>query len=92
MALEFEWDETKAATNRSAHKVSFEEATTAFGDQESLTIPDPDHSDEEERFILLGRSHWDRILVVIHTERGDRIRIIRARKATAAEKLKYAQD
>ena len=91
MALQFEWDETKAAANRRLHKVSFEEATTAFADQESLTIPDPDHSDEEERFILLGRSRLPRILVVVHTERGDRIRIISARKASAAEQTKYAQ-
>lgn len=89
--LQFEWDETKAAANRRAHKVSFDEATTAFGDQASLTMPDPDHSDEEERFILLGRSHMDRILVIVHTERGDRIRIISARRASAAEQTKYAQ-
>lgn len=91
MALEFEWDEAKAAANRSAHKVSFDEATTAFADQESVTIPDPDHSHDEDRFILLGRSHLDRILVVVHTERGVRIRIISARKATETEKTKYAQ-
>ncbi|MFI5403266.1 MAG: BrnT family toxin [Planctomycetota bacterium] len=91
MALEFEWDEVKAAANRGAHHVSFDEATTAFADQESVTIPDPDHSHDEERFILQGRSHLGRVLVVVHTERGDRIRIISARKATAIEKAKYAQ-
>jgi len=78
MALTFEWDRRKAASNLQKHGVSFEEAATAFGDPLSVTIQDPDHSEEEERFILLGRSETERLLTVVHTERGDTIRIISA--------------
>lgn len=92
MALHFEWDHRKAAANRRKHKVSFEEAATAFADPLSLTIPDPDHSEDEDRFVLLGISYRNRLLVVVHTERGDNIRIISARKATRGERLQYEQE
>ncbi len=92
MAIQFEWDSRKASSSLRNHKVSFEEAATAFADPPSLTIGDPDHSDDEDRFILLGMSYRNRLLVVVHTERGDVIRMISARKATGKEKLQYDQE
>ncbi|HHJ53747.1 MAG TPA: BrnT family toxin [Caldithrix abyssi] len=89
--LLFEWDEQKAKQNLLKHKVSFDEACTAFGDPFSLTIYDPLHSDEEDRFVLLGKSYKNRLLVIVHTERNDRIRIISARKATKNEKEQYEE-
>ncbi|HTB84367.1 MAG TPA: BrnT family toxin [Candidatus Sulfotelmatobacter sp.] len=89
--LTFEWDANKAGTNLAKHHVSFQEATTMFGDPESLTIPDPAHSQTENRFIILGRSYLGRILVVVHTERGDNIRIISARPASRRERKNYEQ-
>ena len=91
MALSFEWDERKAATNLKRHKVSFEEAATAFADLLSLTILDPEHSETEARFILMGLSHRNRLVVVVHTERGDSIRMISARKAARNERKQYEQ-
>ena len=76
MALTFEWDQKKAASNLRKHGVSFTEAATAFGDPLSVTILDPDHALEEDRFILIGESQKERLLVVAHTERSDTIRII----------------
>ncbi len=87
--LTFEWDAPKAGSNLAKHGVSFEEATTVFGDPVSITIPDPAHSQAEARFIILGRSHQGRLLVVIHTERGDNIRIISARLAGRRERKDY---
>ena len=72
--MEFEWDAQKAADNEQKHGVSFDEAATAFGDPLSLTIADPDHSEQEERFILIGESFQGRLIVVSHAERQDRIR------------------
>ena len=92
MALEFEWDPAKATANQQKHGVSFEEAATAFADPLSLTIADPDHSAREARFLLLGRSHADRLLIVGHTARGDRIRLITARLATRPERRAYEED
>ena len=89
--MEFEWDPAKAESNFEKHEVSFDEAATTFGDSLSLAIPDPDHSDEEERFVLLGESFAGRLLVVVHTERGERIRIISARLATRTERLAYEE-
>ncbi|MEO6445309.1 MAG: BrnT family toxin [Gemmatimonadaceae bacterium] len=88
----FEWDPRKAAQNVRKHGVSFEEARTIFEDAEALILADPDHSAEEERFILLGLSAALRVLVVIHCERGDGavIRIISARKADRQERAVYA--
>ena len=92
MNLNFEWDENKARSNLNKHPgVSFDEAKTVFDDEFSITIEDPDHSIEEERFIDIGRSVKERILVVVYTERGDNIRIISARKATPAERRKYEE-
>ena len=73
MSLEFEWDEDKAKTNLKKHRVSFEEASSVFGDPLSLTIPDPLHSKEKDRFITLGESNRRRLLVVVSTERGGRV-------------------
>jgi uncharacterized DUF497 family protein len=90
--LLFEWDPNKARRNLEIHGVSFDEASTAFKDPLSLTIRDPLHSDEEDRFILIGNSGRDRLLVVVHTERGENIRIISARKATKKERKQYEEN
>jgi uncharacterized protein len=92
MALEFEWDERKAETNVSKHDVDFEEASTVFRDEGSITIGDPEHSWGEARYLILGTSARGRILVVAHTERGERIRIISARRATRPERRKYEEE
>jgi hypothetical protein len=76
MALTFEWDTNKAKRNLVKHGVNFEEAATVLGDPRSLTIPDPVHSRVEERFVTIGTSHRGKLLVVVHTGRGDNIRII----------------
>jgi uncharacterized protein len=87
--LIFEWDPEKAGANFSKHGVSFDEATTVFGDPLSVTILDPDHSATEDRFIDLGMSHRARLIVVSYTERGRRIRIVGARLATRKERRTY---
>lgn len=87
--MKFEWDSDKAEKNFRKHGVSFEEASTAFGDDLSLTGKDPDHSAGEARFITFGMSAAGRLLVVSHTERKDKIRIISARPATRAERKFY---
>jgi uncharacterized DUF497 family protein len=93
MSLRFEWDDVKSATNFDKHGVSFQEAATAFGDPLSLTIADPDHSgSDEQRHILLGQSFQGRLLVVVHVERGDTIRIISARSATRRERQDYEEE
>ena len=93
MELIFVWDPRKAAANRRKHGVDFLEAATAFADPLSLTVPDPDHSGREERFLLLGRSHQNRLLVVVHVERAaNEIRIISARRAARHERLQYEED
>lgn len=92
MALHFEWDPKKAAANFARHGVSFPEAVTAFADPWSITVPDLDHSLAEARFLLLGHSERDRLLVVAHTERGDSIRLISARLATRRERTTYEKD
>ncbi len=91
MPLKFEWDEKKARLNLLKHGVSFEDAATVFGDLLSLTIPDPAHSWSELRWIIVGRSHADKLLVVVHTEREDTIRIISARQATKRERHSYEE-
>jgi uncharacterized DUF497 family protein len=91
MEFTFEWDAAKAARNVEKHGVSFEEASTTFGDPLSLTTPDPLHSTDEERFVLLGESARRRILVVVHAEREGGIRIISARIATRRERGNYEQ-
>ena len=87
----FEWDPEKAGANFRKHGVSFDEATTVFGDPLSVTILDPDHSSTEDRFIDLGMSHRARLIVVSYTERGRRIRIVSARLATRKERRTYEQ-
>lgn len=90
-SLRFEWDPRKAAANRRKHKVSFDEARSVFFDERARLIDDPDHSEDEERFVLLGLSSSLRLLVVCHCYRGDGgvIRIISARRATARESKFY---
>ncbi len=91
MSVTFEWDEEKAESNLEKHGVSFEEAATAFGDTLSVTIPDPAHSEGEIRFLLIGVTTDQRMVVVAHTERGDNIRIINARPAKRKEVRDYEQ-
>ena len=89
--LKFEWDENKNLTNQSKHKVSFEEAQTVFYDEDAMLIDDPKHSEEEERFIILGLSKKLNLLVVCHCCRASDtvIRIISARKSTKTETKQY---
>ncbi len=91
--LRFEWDSGKARSNERKHGVSFKEASTAFADGEGLLMEDPDHSEDEDRFVLLGLSAALRLLVVVHClrEAGDVIRIISARKADRAEAGQYEE-
>jgi hypothetical protein len=89
--VNFEWDPRKAAANERKHRVSFDEAMTVFADWDSITIPDPDHSEGEERFLVIGLSVRGRLLVVSHAERGDNTRIISARRADAHERRKYGR-
>ncbi len=89
MPLLFEWDPQKAASNRLKHGVSFEEAATLFGDDRSLTIPDPQHSQQEPRFVTMGLSYTARVLVVVHTDRRGRIRLISARPASQKERRQH---
>lgn len=91
MPIEFEWDSRKAQRNRQKHGVSFEEASTIFSDPLSVTIDDPMHSDDEDRFVMLGESNRRRLLVVSFTERETRIRIISARAATRRERKDYEE-
>jgi uncharacterized DUF497 family protein len=88
----FEWDEAKARENLRKHKISFEEAETVFDDPLAITIPDPDHSKSERRFIDLGQSETGKIIVVTYTQRARATRIIGARRATRAERQKYEEE
>lgn len=90
--LRFEWDPRKAASNARKHGVTFEEARSAFADPNGLVIDDPDHSEDEERFILLGLSYAVRLLVVCHAFSSDAIRLISARKATPRESQLYRRN
>jgi hypothetical protein len=91
MRLLFEWDPAKARANLSKHRVSFNEAGTVFADPLSLTFRDPDHSTDEERYIIIGESLAGRTLVVAYTDGGDRIRIVAARQATRSERKAYEE-
>lgn len=91
MRVTVEWDNTKAKRNLRKHGVSFEEAATVFTDPLSSTIEDPLHSEHENRFVIVGQSIRGRLLVVVHTDRGDKIRIISARVATAREREQYEE-
>ena len=90
--MEFEWHPNKAVRNLVKHNVSFNEASTVFGDPLSLTFPDPDHSDSESRYITIGESTQGRLLIISHTDRGQRIRIISARTVTRRERKIYEDD
>lgn len=89
--MTYEWDPAKAAANVRKHGVSFAEVASVFLDPLALTFDDPDHSDEEHREITIGVSSRERVLFVSHCVRGDRIRIISARKATQRERKQYAE-
>ena len=89
MSLLFEWDEDKAESNRGKHKVTFDEAQTVFLDELSITVPDAEHSQTEARFRIVGTSDMKRLLVVSFTERGERMRLISARKAIRSEIRDY---
>jgi hypothetical protein len=92
MGFFFSWDPSKAQANERNHGVTFEEASTVFGDTLSLTIYDAEHSDTEDRLIIIGMSLQHRLLVVVHTDRGDTIRIISARRATPYERETYERN
>jgi len=92
LGLAFEWDPRKDLANRGKHRVEFAEASTVFHDPLSITISDPDHGSEEERFVIVGMSNERRLLIVVHTIRGERIRLICARSATQHERLKYEEN
>jgi len=87
--MHFEWDRAKADANRKKHKVTFDEAVSVFYDALSATFPDPDSSRTEERLLTIGRSSRQRLLVVVHTEHGETIRILSARLATAHERKRH---
>ena len=87
----FEWDEEKATANVRKHKLSFGEATTVFHDPLISSMIDPTHSDDEQRFIAMGRSSQGRLLVVIYVERESKIRIISCRRATSTERKSYEE-
>ncbi len=89
--MRFEWDSAKAAKNLRKHRVSFEEASTVFYDRLAVTGADPDHSEGEERLVTFGMSPAGKLLVVSHTERGETIRIISARRATHHERQIYEE-
>jgi uncharacterized DUF497 family protein len=89
--MQFEWDKNKASLNLSKHGVSFEEAETVFEDPLYVDFYDPDHSDEEERYLIVGESHQGRLLIVSYTERGNVIRLISARETTRTERAIYEE-
>lgn len=91
MKLNFEWDEDKAKANIKKHGVSFDEATTVLVDPFSITIPDPEHSVKEQRYIDIGCSDKGHILVVVYIERGSSLRIISCRKAASPERKLYEE-
>jgi uncharacterized protein len=87
--MQFEWNESKAERNLSKHGVSFEEAKTVFEDLLYVDFYDPDHSEDEERYLIVGESNRGRLLIVSYTERGDSIRLISAREVTRTEREAY---
>ena len=92
MSILFEWDPNKAASNARKHGVTFEEAAMVFRDDFSITVPDPDHSTVEERFITVDRSGQNRLLMVSHKEQEGIVRIISARKLTRTERRQYEES
>jgi hypothetical protein len=89
--MEFEWDHHKADRNNHKHGVTFQEAATVFGDPLAITFADPDHTVDEQRYLTFGMSKFDRMLVVSHTDRGDRIRLISARLMKRQERIIYEE-
>ncbi|MBD1883497.1 BrnT family toxin [Microcoleus vaginatus] len=89
--MKFEWEQNKAAVNLSKHGISFEEARTVFDDPLYVDFYDPDRSDEEDRYIIVGESQQGNLLIVSYTERADFIRLISARKVTRVEREVYEQ-
>lgn len=89
--MEFEWDLRKAESNKQKHGVTFQEAATAFGDSLAITFADPDHSEDEQRYITFGLSTQKRLLVVSHVDRGNQTRIISARLMTHKERKIYEE-
>jgi uncharacterized protein len=89
--MEFEWNPDKAVINLRKHNISFQEATTVFDDSLSVTFPDPDHSIGEDRYVIIGMSRLGQLLVVSHTDRENRTRIISARRATRQERRFYEE-
>ncbi len=89
--VNYEWDKQKSVDNLAKHKVSFEEAKTVFDDPLYVEFYDPDHSIDEHRFVIVGKSDQRRLLIVAYTERSDRIRLISAREATAVERKNYEE-
>jgi uncharacterized DUF497 family protein len=87
--MDFEWDDPKAESNERKHGVPFAEAITVFADPLSLTGFDPGHSDDEDRFITMGTSTAGRLLIVSHTDRGDKVRLLSAREASRRERRDY---
>ena len=90
--IDFEWDPAKARTNLRKHGVSFHAAATVLRDPLGITIYDPDHSEEEDRYITIGTSGGGRLLMVAHTNRGDHVRIISARELTRTEREAYESE
>ena len=90
--MDFEWDQIKAEFNLAKHGVSFTEAVTVFGDPLEMTIPDPDHSEGEARFLSMGCTIQGRLLVVAYTERQGRVRLISAREAAPGERRRYESE
>jgi uncharacterized protein len=90
--MEFEWNPDKAVINLKKHNISFQEATTVFDDSLSVTFPDPDHSIGEDRYVIIGMSRLGQLLVVSHTDRENRTRIISTRRATRQERRFYEEE
>ncbi|MDP2278746.1 MAG: BrnT family toxin [Nitrospirota bacterium] len=89
--MEFEWDPKKSAANERKHGITFQEASTVFGDRLAMTFADPDHSKNEERYLTFGLSKQSRLLVVSHTDRGEKTRIISARLMDRKERRIYEE-
>ena len=90
--MQFEWDPEKDRRNQARHGVSFDEASTVFGDPFAITIDDPNHSTDEHRLLTTGNAEGQRLIIVVHTDRDDRICLISAREVTAAERQHYAEE
>jgi len=90
--MNFEWDPRKAEINLRKHGMSFAEAGSVFGDDLAITVPDPDHSKDENRYITIGWSNRRRLLMIAHTDCGERIRIISARELTRSERKAYEEE